>query len=70
MESLSNVDLGSKLLSIVIAGGIVAFALLVFRIIIGTSKVIIKDIKFRLKKGSNSNYIKKGFTDTDNNKQN
>ena len=59
MESLSEVDLGSQLLSIVIAGGLVAFALLVFRIIIGLTKIIINKAKSLF---NNKNMTKKQST--------
>ena len=48
MESLGQIDLGSQLLSIVIAAGLVAFALLVFKIFFGAAKIIITNIKSNL----------------------
>ncbi len=54
MESLSKIDLGSQLLSIVMAAGLVAFALLIFRILIGTVKIISKNIKAKFNNASAS----------------
>ncbi len=48
MGSLSEVDLGSQLLSIVIAAGLVAFALMVFKIFFGAAKIVVDNIKSKL----------------------
>ncbi len=49
MENISEINLGNQLLSIVVAGGLVAFAFLVFRILQNSVKYIIKQIKRNIK---------------------
>ena len=62
MESLSDVDLGSQLLSIVVAAGLVAFALLVFRIFISIAKAFTKNIKSKFTSNLNQNDENNGFS--------
>ncbi len=49
MESLSEINLGNQILSIVVAGGLVAFGALVLRIFLSGIKFILKKIKTRNK---------------------
>ena len=62
MERLSDVDLGSQLLSIVVAAGLVAFALLVFRIFISIAKAFTKNIKSKFTSNLNQNDENNGFS--------
>ena len=45
MESLSEINLGNQILSIVVAGGLVAFGALVLRLCISGIKFIFKKFK-------------------------
>ena len=50
MESLAEIDLGSQLLSLVVAGGLVAFAVLIFRIFLGIVKIATQKVKSKFLK--------------------
>ncbi len=45
METLSEINLGNQILSIVVAAGLVAFGALVLRIILSSIKFLLKKIK-------------------------
>ena len=45
MATLSEINLGNQILSIVVAGGLVAFGALVLRIFISGIKFILKKVK-------------------------
>ncbi len=45
MGTLSEINLGNQILSIVVAGGLVAFGALVLRILLSGIKFIIKKVK-------------------------
>ncbi len=45
MESLSEINLGNQILSIVVAAGLVAFGALVLRILLSGIKFILKKVK-------------------------